>query len=477
MIFDCWPTRALPALLLVGCFNPNVQDEDTDMATDGAMTEATGPGMVTTMPSGGSTDDPGPTTGGEPTTGTTLSTSGVDTIDTMTTLPDPDMGSPGETAECSDHDGCGDNLCIDGVCMPCGDAADPDAACADADASLSMCADDGSLCVACTPDSCGGDTPQCDPQLGCAACTEHSHCPQSACHLGGPLQGSCFDTNDVVEVSDASELADALNATGSGEQRVLWLSSGTFEFSGSIAVSDGAEVAMLGQPDTVLTGGATSLLVHLGGLLYLDRLRFDDGPARGITSNGGTIWLDRVTIVNYGIGMLVRGSAFARRSQFVGGAADGSPGSLVQVAVGASLRAENCGFGPLGDPALDVSGELDLRYATIAGNAAGFSCTSDGSGQIRNSILVNPGSTLSGCDSSNFAWIDNASDSTDVGEQVGSYDASWFVVSNGSRFFLADSALPIFEDIADWDDGDPLTDVEGDPRPTRERGFPGVDEP
>jgi len=32
-------------------------------------------------------------------------------------------------------------------------------------------------------------------------------------------------------------------------------------------------------------------------------------------------------------------------------------------------------------------------------------------------------------------------------------------------------------EVADWDDGDPGADIDGDPRPMAANGFPGIDEP
>ena len=125
---------------------------------------------------------------------------------------------------------------------------------------------------------------------------------------------------------------------------------------------------------------------------------------------------------------------------------------------------------------MELGGTVDLRYVTIAGNTVGIGCGADATGTIRNSIITNVGNSVDGfCP---LSFVDNAIDESGMGgTEVPSFDPTWFVVSNGSRFFLSDAGQAVFADIADWDEGDPLTDIEGDLRPTETPGFPGVDEP
>ncbi len=125
---------------------------------------------------------------------------------------------------------------------------------------------------------------------------------------------------------------------------------------------------------------------------------------------------------------------------------------------------------------LGIAGQADLRYVTIAGNSIGLDCDNGATGVIRNSILTNVAASVDG--SCSLSFIDNAIDESGFGgTMVPAFDPSWFVVSEGSRFFLSDEGQTVFDGIADWDDGDPLYDIEGDPRPTRALGYPGVDEP
>lgn len=457
------PRALLPLGLVVGCFNPT---ESVDADTEGP-THSTGETEAPASSTSG-------TTGSSPTTDT-LATTTDPTTDPSTT--DPTIGeTDSETtigATCTDSSDCETGVCVEMECVPCSDAPDPDGACEDADSQLPFCSDSGTACVACTPESCFGDSPVCDPRSGCVSCTEHSDCPESACHLGGPLQGSCFDTNDVVEVSDATELANAMDAATSGTQTVVHLLAGTY--STGFSVEKGVEVALIGAPGTTLTGGATNLVYQLGGLLYVQGIEFDSGPFRAISvTGGGQLWLDDVSIENYTTALQVfDGSGTVRRCMFRGT----TEAAIVDISEGSSLVAENTDFGPQGDPGLFVAGAVDLRYVTLAGNQSGLACANQATGTVRNSILVNPSATDAGGCSGNLDFVDNASDSPGFGQDVGPYDAGWFTISEGSRFYLSESGQEVFADLADWDEGDPLFDTEGDPRPTRERGYPGVDEP
>lgn len=453
-----------------GCFSPN---EMIDIGTDGNGSDTepstlTSSGAGTDGPSSGGTTDSSGTSTLDPTENPSTTVDPTEGETESATATDTGIGDP-----CDSPDDCASGVCFETECVPCGDTPDPDVACSDSDSATPFCSADGSSCVACTASSCDGSTPACDPEAGCVACDEHSQCPDSACHLGGPDTGSCFDVADVVEVSDTAEFDAALDSITSGSQRAIHLLAG--EYSTLIAVDLGEEVALIGEPGTTLTGGATNLIYHNGGRLYLHRLEIDTGPNRAIAvASDAAIWIDDVTVANYNTALNVfGGSAIVRRSQFRGTQFEGG---LVVINEGASLVATNSGFGPQGNPALSTAGELDLRYVTIAGNTQGVECFPQASGQIRNSILVNPGTTNVGC-GGNLNYIDNASDAFSFGEDVGAYDTAWFTISSGSTFFLSASGQAVFEDIADWDEGDPLVDIEGDPRPTKVRGYPGVDEP
>lgn len=115
---------------------------------------------------------------------------------------------------------------------------------------------------------------------------------------------------------------------------------------------------------------------------------------------------------------------------------------------------------------------------TLVGNTRGLTCETGVDGSVRNSILVNPGTSIGGC--SGVGFVNNAHHQPGTGlggTVVSDYDPGWFVISGASRFFLSESGQDVFEGIADWDEGDPLVDIEGDARPQDMPGYPGVDEP
>ena len=453
----------LTAAALGGCFSPEVS------AGDGTEDGSTSPSS--SGPGGGTSgDETGtPTTGGPETSTTSTNPTGEVTTDTD---PGTDTAIGGECDSSSD---CAAGVCVEMECVPCGDAPDPDAACADADGALPFCGDDGT-CIACTPSSCGDATPACNPAAGCMACTEHSQCPDSACHLGGPAQGSCFDPNDVIEVSSSDELSTAIDALTPGTQRVLRFAPG--EYSTLVVIGPDEEVALIGGPSVTLRDGATNLIYHNGGLLYLAGFAIENGPQRAIHVGGGAeLWLDDVSIEGYSQALhVLDGEARIRRSQFRG--TNGDIFATVGVGEDGLLIAENTEFGPQGNPAVSIYGDVDFRYVTIAGNTAGVECGPNAAGQIRNSILVNPTDTnAGGCGDNTLSYVDNATDAFPFGQDVGEFDDGWFTVSDGSRFQLSAAGQGVFADIADWDEGDPTFDIDGTARPTRERGFPGVDEP
>lgn len=455
-----------------GCFSPT---EAPDLDTDGNGTtdaEPTDPGNTMDAPTTtASTSDTDPAA----TSATGLTSGPSTTLETTTTETETETGIGGS---CTAPGDCASGVCVESECVPCGDTPQPDSACAESDSATPFCSEDGSTCVACTADSCDGSTPACDPQVGCVACNEHSQCPDSACHLGGPDEGSCFDTADVVEVSDTSELDAALEGAGSGGQLVLWLSPGTFDYTGFplFYYQEGVhppEIAMIGD-DTTLTGGATTLM-FAPPLLYVSDVEFSQGPGRAISCSGsGEVWLDDSSLENYGTAILGC-DTHLRRSQVLGDPTGTDFGGTLSVP---SLVATNSDLGPFGDPLLNVTESIDLRYVTLVGNMGGLTCEAGANGSVRNSILVNPGTSVQGCNGVGFA--NNAHDQPGEGlggTVVPEYDPDWFVISSGSRFFLSKSGQEVFEGIADWDEGDPLVDIEGDPRPQEAPSYPGVDEP
>lgn len=451
------------------CFDPgnNVIDpEDT-----GHLESTTG------VPADGVDDDPTTADDGPDTTG------GLPDDTADSTSSDPEGGSTssdgGDSTSdtgpaCKDHDECrAGELCIAGSCGSCTAAPAPDRTCAALDARAPVCDPDTGTCVACIATTCDGAAPVCDPALGCTVCVEHSQCPDSACHLLGPNQGACFDVADAVDVSSVAELEDEITSLGAGASLAIHLAPGSYSFDSTFVI--GGEVAIVGQPGTVLGGGATNLFIvgTASSILYTSRLAIDTGPLRAIRCDSpGRIWLDDTRITGYGVGVLSDCETHLRRTRIT--ALD--TGVAVSM-TGGALFAQNAAFGPGADTALSLSdATLDLRYATIAGNADSLTCTAAATGLVRNSILVGNAvnSVSSACA---LTFIDNAVDGgPGLGTAVGAYNPAWFVLPGIGDFHLAAPGQAVFADLADWDLGDPLEDVDGDPRPQMAPGFPGIDE-
>ncbi|MCA9709476.1 MAG: hypothetical protein KDK70_26785, partial [Myxococcales bacterium] len=231
LVFGCWrhdPNHCGSNLGDASC--------PEGMFCDGC--EAENNGCVTEQPSltchiAGVDDDGGADSSSS--TGTTSPTAGSGMATTMGGT-DPSGSStaePGCTAngDCQDPSTpfCGPL----GECVGCEGTSDPDGACAGLDAQVPVCAD--GACVQCTADrlgACGGQTPVCGSDSQCVACTEHTECPMSACHLDGVDVGACFDPAQVVMIANTAELSDALATVGG--PAVFVLAPGTYPIDRSL---------------------------------------------------------------------------------------------------------------------------------------------------------------------------------------------------------------------------------------------------
>jgi hypothetical protein len=383
----------------------------------------------------------------------------------------------------ADGVGCGPQgsgqACIAGVCSSCTDAASPDTFCAQRSADTPLCDRARGECAACLATSCTGATPACDAALGCRACREHSDCPDSACHLSGPSQGSCFAPGQVVQVASADALITQVAILVPQAPRVLRLAASTFSFSDVLTIgSAGTEVAIIGQPGTLLTGGldtnAPMWSLSSGATLYVANVTFAGGPFNGLSAtSGGTLWLDDSVIRDYpNTGLSGAGEAHVRRSQ-IRSLTRGifwSAGMLL-------LENTSIGPAPLG---IQITGSpiIELRYVTLAGNTTTMSCdASPGpSGFVRNSILTattDPSIGGNACDLLTFT--SNAVDQAGFGNLIGHFDPSWFRDAANADFHLSPLGAEALGDVATLASEDPERDIDGAERPAR--GAPGIDQP
>ncbi len=448
---------SLAALALPACFSPS-SSEDTDAEGTGT---ATGSGST-----GSATTNPNPSDSG------VVDSSGDD----PTNPPDTTATSTGDTSSsCIDASECNDGLlCIDGACAPCTAAADPDEACNDADPATPVC-DPAGTCAACVAGGCAMETPYCDPQVGCLPCDEHSQCPDSACHLLGPMAGQCFDPSTVIPIADEPALAAAIEATQPGDQAVLVLAQGDYETPNGYVLF-GDEIAIVGEDGAVITtvDGASNIFIFGGDgqIVYFSNIVIDSGPFRAIRCDGpGRMWLDDTAITNFTVSLQTSCETHARRSHLQGS-------QFAMNVLSGSTFLENSTIVPGTSAGLSVDmGTIDVRYSNIVGGTGpALTCTAASGGEVRNSILASmPGFDAVGPDCS-LQFSGNAVGPNGSGVDVGPYDATWFVDAPGGNYHLSAAGELAFDGIAQWEPGDPTADIDGDARPQVGPGFAGVDE-
>jgi hypothetical protein len=287
----------------------------------------------------------------------------------------------------------------------------------------------------------------------------------------------------VVQVPDGAALRTQIGILVPSAPRVLRLAATSFVFDDILDIgAAGTELALVGQPGTVLSGGPTNgapPLVSVGfdSILYVAGLTIADGPTNAInTSSGSVLWLDDVSIRGYAnTGVSGVGEGHLRRSQITAG----------NVAVrwnGGSLFMENCSLGPAAATGLQTAGaaSLDVRYVSIAGNGTSLSCdASPGpSGVVRNSLLTGTtDSAVVGAACELVTYSGNAVDQAGFGALINHYDPAWFVDAANGDFHLTASGATAIGDTAVWAAGDPPLDVDGTARPTSAAGTAGIDQP
>ena len=442
---------ACGAIAEIGCASNTVDVADGSEGGDASTT--TGPSVsVTSNPTAASTSMPVPTTG-----------QGTDASAGTTTQ----AGTCSVDADCDDPAA---PLCLGGDCSPCDAATNPDDACAARDASTPIC--DRGACVGCPDDTvCPSPYPTC----GCRSCTAHAQCPDgAACDLEG---GTCL-VDDVLyadhdapcpgEGTDADpfcgvQLAiDAIGEGGAGTVRVR-RGLGAVGYVEDLAALAGQTIGLLGDSDqapivTAAAGGSPSILVvtDAATTVYLDRLRLrssGDGPAVHVSA--GTLYANGLEVSE-------------------------SPGGGLLASDGASVHLDNgmLGYFQQSGPGIEVaSASLQMRYTSIAylGANPAILCTRPVGVTMENSIVAYfTGGTDIDCPD---ATVSNLVTRDEVGPMPG--DFVWFENHLSGDLHLRPEGAAVFADYAQWNTGDPATDIDGDPRPRVDGtpDFPGADVP
>lgn len=332
---------------------------------------------------------------------------------------------------------------------------------------------------------CDNASPICIAGSGCRQCTANDDCPQSACHFLGPAKGTCFDAADVFDVATADEFEATVGNLGVGIQAVIRMAPGVYDIE-PVATSNGTEISLLGTGDTLITRSSSSqnpYTINAGSdsYLYVSQITVADGTGRAIgQASSAKLWLEDVRSYGYSYALDGAGERHIRRSHLSGD-------SGVIRHLGGPLFIENSSLGPSPGAALEfamLESNIDLRFVTIVNNALSLSCSFPyPQGTVRNSILVGTngnsigGNSADSCrETGDLSFVDNAVDQPSYGVQVGAYQDAWFAAPIDQDFHLSPAGRSALAGIADWDPGDPTLDVDGDSRPTEERGLPGMDE-
>lgn len=348
-------------------------------------------------------------------------------------------GSCTFSAECFDE---ASPICAGTTCSPCAD----DSECAAKDPGAPTCRRDG-RCVECTPDdlsSCGGSTPVCNPGSGsCEGCRFHEQCAGTACDIES---GACFVEACVVEVdgdggADYQTIADAVP---NGCVVVVHERDGGQAYHEALRF-DGATMALVAasgeQPLLVGAGGNPAVEV-IGATLYMEGLTLrGDSEAEGVVADDGRVYLDRMRVKGTFAGaMRIENDGLAQvRNSFVGGDVNDVP-------------------------ALEVTGSrVDVVYSTLGagfGDAVALRCDPASTVSVRNSLLVARSSAPAIECATEI--LENSATEADAGE----VNTNWFVpngYANGDFHLGALAPLAILI-AAQWRDGDPSSDIDGEPR-------------
>ena len=345
-------------------------------------------------------------------------------------------------------------ICDDsGACVGCTDANDPDAACTALDPNSPVCDQSSNTCVQCLPDAaaaCTGDTPLCDEATStCVGCAWHEQC-QDACRMktGACFEGAPLEAATPVELQQAIDDIAALDPP----QGVVVLQDSAL--SGSVTVPAGVRVAILGAdqaiPNWQGANGSPALTLEAGAEVYLQGVRIaNTAGALGIVVSG-ELWLDRSMVVNNaGGGLLVDGGAAVVRNSFVGGNNTG----VVAIDIDGGSA--------------DISFTTAYSALTLGTPAIALRCAPRDIVNVHNSILVTS-------DTDPEVVCSNATITSSVLEDGAAFPGNtelpfietWFVAYTQGNYHLAPGMYPpAIDSAATWLPGDPIVDIDGDPRP------------
>lgn len=290
--------------------------------------------------------------------------------------------------------------------------------------------------------------------------------------------------------ANTAQLEAAFSSASANDDVVIVL-TGTSYSGASIDFVTSAEIAVIGDGSQDISGNASSGIVGIGGsaIVYFAGVSVAGNiSGDGLSCSGTSVWLDDSEVRNNAqVGLDVSGGCAAHLRRTI--VAVNNAGGL-DIA-GGELHMRNSVVARNGDEFSSTVGGIaldgtivDITYSTIAINEAltaargSLFCSGGESGSIRNSTIVADGNTIDGCAAALLAT--NAVDDSGIGgpnDNVGAADPGWFSNVGADNFHLSMTGETVFMDLAQWQDGDPTTDVDGDPIPTDMPSFPGYGQP
>lgn len=343
---------------------------------------------------------------------------------------------------------CGDNE----MCVGCDEVVDSDHACAVNDPMRPVC--QGASCVECTTNAderCREQSLVCDQDVNqCVLCADHDQCGYAACDF---FTGLCFPEDAVMRVGPSQQFAsisEAVDLVEVGEQWTIIIHHGSYDEA--VIVDGERNLALLAADDEVADWYSSDgpQLMVLDGSVIAEGLRMvGNSTYPGLQVQGGAAWVDRSYVVQNEFGVRTFGANLVMRNCMIG------------TLVGANSAVEI------------YSSAVSILSSTLVGGGAlsagaAIECSKSSIVFVRNSILVNyagvstlcPGAQVSY--SATTAPFDNDMDNV----SVGSVSNGWFVDGLSGDFHLHNDGALVFDGVAQWQTGDPATDIDGDPRPS-----------
>ncbi|MCX4247133.1 right-handed parallel beta-helix repeat-containing protein [Paraliomyxa miuraensis] len=406
----------------------------------------------------------------------------TDTGSTETTTDETAATSTGNSTgpECTQSSQCTDEafpVCDPamGACVACDTVAMPDQACAEANAERPLCVD--GRCVQCTAEDatvCGVQGLVCESGE-CVPCTEHEQCGEAACNF---YTGACLPGDAVVHVGGAMPDFMTINAAvisvPSGAEGTIIVHPG--DYNESVTVNGGRTLAFLAAelgpgvdpPRWIRSAGTSPQLTVGDATVLIDGLAITGNLSNappGVQINGGQAWVDRSRIVdNNGGGIVAEsGATLTLRNSFVGDTTNGANALTV------------------------TSSTARVIYTTLGSGFDGFGdafpilCTAPNEVTVRNSLLVSF-DDAGGEISCSEATVENTASETLIpgmgNAALGNLGMSWFADATAGDFHLQSPPLEL-ADVAQWQVGDPTTDIDADARPAADGSpdYAGADVP